>query len=167
MPCTLLCNHQSSMVSVLKAPTATECREFTLPCQPDQSTEKQMLPEPALPRHLDPQRLEASQSYMSGQLLSLLPASLKLSRDCGFFPPLEPLDHVHMQQTLAEYCSFPTTAKGTTSQLLCMCTKASLAATQTQNGAYTFSPRQWVLSWRGWSEINMAPSTSTGSLGYC
>lgn len=40
--CTSSCNHQVSPVSACKAPTVAGCGGFSLPCQPVQSTERQM-----------------------------------------------------------------------------------------------------------------------------
>lgn len=165
--CTFSCNNRFPTFSTHKAPTVTGCRGFFLSCQPAQSAETQMFPETAPPRHPDPGRLQAP--HHPTWLPSHLPTRIKVNQNSEFFPPLESLEQVGIQEPLVECYSLPITATSTAvkmtswlSQLLCVCTerlpqllpKPKIALTLSQPGS------RYCCGKLGHDKP--APSTSTG-----
>lgn len=106
IPCTHSCSYQVPTISAHKAATVG-CGGYTLPCQPVWFTEKQMFPKPVLPKLLEPWslwyvgRLGAPHTpTLVSSHLAVLPARLKVSGDCRFFPPLEFGSHTYAKSHL-------------------------------------------------------------------
>lgn len=157
------CNQLVPTVSAHKALTVAGCRDISMPFQHVRLTERLMFLTTAPPRPLDPGRLWAPHCPM--WLPSHFLARLKVSWDCGLFPPLESLDHRCIQELLDECCSLPGTAEkivSCLSHLLCLCTKSFAAPIQTQNGTHPFSARQQALLEGCWGKINMHPLLPLG-----
>lgn len=128
------------MVSAHQAPTVTMCICSCLPCQPAQSTEKQMFP----------RQLCLCILVLAGcRRLAILCGCRLTSGDCRLLPLLESVDHTGAHWPSVAPCPTATsTAVEVASclrKLLCTCTVAFTAAAQTRNGAHPFSAGHWVL----------------------